>query len=168
MIDAANVRLDGIADIYRSAWRAVFARKLGIDAPTFDDDAVIEGFLQLIQGADFTQSFRALEAAKTDASRLSALIPLDRRARLDVWLAQWRARALQSAGQGDLNAVNPAAIPRNHMVQAALDAAEGGDMAPFLALLEQLQNPFAPEAGREAYCLPAPTGYGRYTTYCGT
>ena len=41
-------------------------------------------------------------------------------------------------------------------------------MAPFLALLEQLQNPFAPEVGREAYCLPAPTGYGRYTTYCGT
>ncbi len=168
VIDAANARLDGIAGIYRTQWRAAFARKLGIDAPASADDAVIEEFLQLIQGADFKQSFRALQGAKTDAARLSALIPLDRRARLDGWLAQWRARALQSAGQGDLNAVNPAAIPRNHMVQAALNAAESGDMAPFHALLEQLQNPFAPEAGREAYCLPAPTGYGRYTTYCGT
>ncbi len=168
VIDTANARLDGIAGMYRSQWRAAFARKLGIDAPTPADDAVIEGFLQLIQGADFTQSFRALQAAKTDAARLSALIPLDGRTRLDGWLAQWRARIGPAAGQGDLNAVNPAAIPRNHMVQAALDAAEGGDLAPFHALLEQLQNPFAPEAGREAFCLPAPTGYGRYTTYCGT
>lgn len=168
VIDAANARLDGIAGIYRSAWRAAFARKLGIDAPTPADDGVIEGFLQLIQGADFTQSFRALQAAKTDGARLSALIPLDGRARLDSWLAQWRARIGPAAAWGDLNAVNPAVIPRNHMVQAALDAAEGGDLAPFHALLEQLQNPFAPEAGREAFCLPAPTGYGRYTTYCGT
>ncbi len=168
VIDAANARLDGIAAIYRSQWRAVFARKLGIDAPTAADDALIEAFLQLIQGADFTQSFRALAAAKTDGARLSALIPLEARAMLDGWLAQWRARGLQSAGRGDLNTVNPAAIPRNHMVQAALDAAESGDMAPFHALLAQLQNPFAPETGREAFCLPAPTGYGRYTTYCGT
>jgi uncharacterized protein YdiU (UPF0061 family) len=168
VIDAANARLDGIAGIYRSAWRAAFARKLGIDAPTPADDGVIEGFLTLIQGADFTQSFRALQAAKTDAARLSALIPLDGRARLDGWLAQWRVRIGPAAALGDLNAVNPAAIPRNHMVQAALDAAEGGDLAPFHALLEQVQNPFAPEAGREAFCLPAPTGYGRYTTYCGT
>ncbi len=168
VIDAANARLDGIAGIYRTKWRAVFARKLGIDAPTPADDAMIEGFLQLIQGADFTQSFRALQAAKADAARLSALITLDARARLDGWLAQWRARIGPATGQGDLNAVNPAVIARNHMVQAALDAAEGGDMAPFHALLAQLQNPFAPEAGREAYCLPAPMGYGRYTTYCGT
>ncbi len=168
VIDAANAQLDGIAAIYRAEWRKVFARKLGIDAPILADDALIEGFLTLIQGVDFTQSFRALQAAKTDAARLSALIPLDRRASLDGWLAQWRARIQHAAGQGDLNAVNPAVIPRNHMVQAALDAAEGGDMTPFHALLQQVQNPYAPEAGREAYCLPAPSGYGRYTTYCGT
>jgi serine/tyrosine/threonine adenylyltransferase len=163
-IDAANVRLDGIAGIYRTQWRAVFARKLGLDVPLPADDAVIEGFLSLIQGADFTQSFRALQAAKTDATHLSALIALDRRAMLDAWLTQWRTRV----STADLTTVNPAVIPRNHRVQAALDAAEGGDMAPFHALLSHLQNPFDPDTGREAYALPAPTGFGRYTTYCGT
>lgn len=163
-VDAANARLDGIAGIYRAQWRAVFGRKLGLSAPSPADDALIEGFLALITGADFTQCFRALQAARGDDTRLAALLPVDRRGALVGWLAQWRARTDQS----DLNAVNPAVIPRNHMVQTALDAAEGGDMAPFHALLAQLQHPFAPETGREAYALPAPMGFGRYTTYCGT
>lgn len=167
-IDAANARLDAIAGIYRTQWRAVFGRKLGLDAPSPADDTLIEGFLALITGADFTQCFRALPGAKGDDTRLAALLPVDLRGALGDWLAQWRGRV----GQGDLTAlnlgVNPAVIPRNHRVQAALDAAEHGDMAPFHALLAQLERPFAPEAGREAYCLPAPAGFGRYTTYCGT
>lgn len=171
-VDAANARLDAIAGIYRSAWRDVFARKLGLDAPTPADDALIDGFLALITGADFTQCFRALQAGKTDETRLAVLLPPEGRPALGGWLAQWRARLGNNigpdVGQGDLNTVNPAVIPRNHMVQSALDAAEDGDLAPFHALLAQLQTPFAPETGREAYCLPAPSSFGRYTTYCGT
>ena len=41
-------------------------------------------------------------------------------------------------------------------------------MVPFQALLAEVTNPFAPERGREVYALPAPTGFGRYVTYCGT
>ena len=163
-VDAANARLDGIADIYRTERRAVFARKLGIEAPTAGDDALIDGFLRLITGADFTQCFRALQRAKTDDDALAALIAQGARAQLGGWLAAWRARL----GTSDLNVVNPAVIPRNHMVQAALDAAEDGDLAPFHRLLGHLQTPFAEAAGSEAYTLAAPTGFGRYTTYCGT
>jgi len=163
-VDAANARLDGIAGIYRTQWRGVFGRKLGISAPIPADDALIEGFLTLITGADFTQCFRALQGAKGDDTHLAALLPVDRRGALTGWLAAWRART----DQPDLNGVNPAVIPRNHMVQAALDAAEGGDFAPFHALLAQVQRPFAPEVGRQAYALPAPLGFGRYITYCGT
>ena len=164
VIDEANARLDGIAGIYRGEWRAVFGRKLGIDNPIPADDPLIQGFLDLIVGADFIQSFRALQAAKTDERRLAALLSQGHAKALAAWLPQWRARV----GQGDLNAVNPAVIPRNHLVQAALDSAEGGDLAPFHALLAQVQAPFSPDAGREAYCLPAPAGFGRYVTYCGT
>jgi uncharacterized protein YdiU (UPF0061 family) len=173
-IEAANARLDGIAGIYRSAWRDVFARKLGIAQPIPADDAVIEGFLTLITGADFTRCFRALGAAHGDGDKLAALLPAQRRDDALRWLDTWRARRgadagalFQGGGAVDLAAVNPAVIPRNHMVQAALDAAEGGDMAPFHALLTAVQQPFSPHAP-DAYTLPAPTGFGRYTTYCGT
>ena len=64
-----------------------------------------------------------------------------------------------------LRAANPAVIPRNHRVEAALDAATAGDMGPFHALLAAVTRPFDED---EAFMLPAPTGFGRYVTYCGT
>jgi uncharacterized protein YdiU (UPF0061 family) len=67
-----------------------------------------------------------------------------------------------------LLATNPVIIPRNHLVEAALDAATAGDLAPFTALLAQVQNPFGSAKGRESFALPAPTGFGRYVTFCGT
>jgi uncharacterized protein YdiU (UPF0061 family) len=56
-------------------------------------------------------------------------------------------------------------IPRNHQVEAALEAATAGDMAPFQALLAAVQEPFVE---REGFMLAAPTGFGPYVTYCGT
>ena len=67
-----------------------------------------------------------------------------------------------------MNRVNPAIIARNHLVEAALAAATAGDMAPFHGLLAALADPYGPEAGREAYGMPAPAGFGSYVTYCGT
>ncbi len=168
VIDAANARLDTISGVYQAQRRAIFARKLGIAAPTPQDDALLDGFLEMIEGADFTQTFRVLQAAKTDDAPLAALLPAARRAVAQDWLAQWRARLGQGLQTVDLNAINPAVIARNHMVQAALDAAQDGDLAPFHTLLAHLQTPFDSALGREAFALPAPAGFGRYTTYCGT
>ena len=88
-------------------------------------------------------------------------------AALRDWLPRWRAR-LTAAAAEQLRAKNPAVIPRNHLVEAALQAATAGDMAPFQALLAEVANPFAPERGREAHALPPPKGFGRYVTFCGT
>jgi uncharacterized protein YdiU (UPF0061 family) len=67
-----------------------------------------------------------------------------------------------------MRAVNPAIIPRNHLVEAALQAATSGDMAPFHALVAEIRRPFEPAMGREAFALPAPEGFGDYVTFCGT
>ncbi|MEJ5928298.1 protein adenylyltransferase SelO family protein [Corynebacterium sp. H128] len=57
---------------------------------------------------------------------------------------------------------NPQVIPRNEVVQRALDAALAGDLAPYLALQEVLSDPFTkPEQDYQA----AASGY---VTYCGT
>ena len=50
-------------------------------------------------------------------------------------------------------------------VEEALEAATSGDMAPFHALLAAVTRPFEENEG---YMLPAPSGFGRYVTYCGT
>lgn len=64
--------------------------------------------------------------------------------------------------------VNPLYIPRNHMVEEALAAAEGGDMVPFMRLLEIVRNPYCEREDAAEYALPAPSEFSEYVTFCGT
>jgi serine/tyrosine/threonine adenylyltransferase len=114
--------------------------------------------MQAMEGADWTLTFRRLDDA-------AALRPLfDDFTKMEAWLPRWHARAGEGAALRIAKA-NPAVIPRNHQVEAALVAATAGDMAPFHALLAAVQQPFV-EA--ERFMLPAPTGFGQYVTFCGT
>jgi uncharacterized protein YdiU (UPF0061 family) len=164
-VERATELLVGIAARYRSAWEGVMAAKLGLPSP---DGALADDFLAAMQagGADWTLSFRRLaEAAEGDETFLQAQF-LDR-VLLDAWLPRWRAALAPDAGSR-IRAANPVYIPRNHRVEEALSAATAGDMAPFHALTAVLETPFAEQPGREGYALPAPQGFGRYRTFCGT
>ena len=67
-----------------------------------------------------------------------------------------------------MDRVNPVYVPRNHLVEEALDAATAGDDAPLEQLLEVVRRPYDERPGLERYAEPAPDGFGTYTTYCGT
>ncbi|GLS88000.1 UPF0061 protein [Cypionkella aquatica] len=164
-VDLANARLEAIAAIYRTEWLAVMRNKLGLHGVDPGDGALADDFLSAIQGVDWTLAFRRLAGVFSDEGAFLALF--EDRAAIIAWLPRWRARVATDAKAAML-AANPAVIPRNHLVEAALEAANAGDIAPFQALLTQVQHPFAPELGREAFTLPAPIGFGRYVTYCGT
>jgi uncharacterized protein YdiU (UPF0061 family) len=162
-VDLANDRLQAIAPAYRAAFLAVMARKLALPGP---DSALSDDFLSAIEGADWTLSFRRLaDAAEGREAGLLALSPDP--ARLIAWLPRWKARLAPDA-PARLRAANPAVIPRNHLVEQALSLAETGGMALFDDLLAAVRDPFGPEAGREGFTLPAPSGFGPYVTYCGT
>ncbi|MES2434369.1 MAG: YdiU family protein [Pseudomonadota bacterium] len=164
-VDLANTRLEAIAAIYRAEWLAVMRAKLGLLGEDAGDAALADDFLLAVQGVDWTLAFRRLAGAFTDDTAFLALF--EDAVAVKAWLPRWRAR-LRPDAQAAMLAVNPAVIPRNHLVEAALEAATLGDLAPFHALLVQVHDPFGAEAGREAFTLPAPTGFGRYVTYCGT
>jgi serine/tyrosine/threonine adenylyltransferase len=67
-----------------------------------------------------------------------------------------------------MRSVNPANIPRNHFVKAALDAAVARqDFAPFEEFLEVLSRPYEDRPGYERYALP-PAPEERVQTFCGT
>jgi serine/tyrosine/threonine adenylyltransferase len=157
-VDLANDRLGSIAGRYRAAWVAVMRRKLGLLGEEESDGALADDLLAAMVGADWTLTFHRLG----DAGALRPLFD-DFRA-MEAWLPRWHARAGEGARARVLQA-NPAVIPRNHQVEAALSAASEGDMAPFHALLEAVQQPFV---AREGFMLPAPSGFGSYVTYCGT
>jgi uncharacterized protein YdiU (UPF0061 family) len=68
----------------------------------------------------------------------------------------------------EMNARNPAVVPRNHLVDETLQAATDGDLDPFNRLLVVVTNPFdEPDDPRMAQ--PAPEEFtARFRTFCGT
>ncbi|MCF6737373.1 YdiU family protein [Blastococcus sp. KM273129] len=160
--------LRGFAPRYQAAWTAGVRAKLGLPADV--DEALVrelgEGLLALLarDHVDLTSAFRALgAAARGDVERVRLLF-LDL-AGIDDWLGRWRALGPDADG---MDRVNPAYIPRNHLVEEALEAATEGDLAPIGRLLEAVTAPFEERPGLERFAAPAPQDFGAYRTFCGT
>ena len=125
-----------------------------------------EEFVALLRESrvDFTSGFRALSAAARGSVEPLRGLSLDLDA-VDAWLRRWVALG---PSPDLLDATNPVYIPRNHLVEEALDAATAGDLEPVKRLVEAVRRPFEERPGLELYAVPAPEDFGRYTTYCGT
>jgi len=65
--------------------------------------------------------------------------------------------------------VNPAFIPRNHLVEAALNAAVSRqDFQPFEELLDVVSRPYEDRRGLERFATPARPEESVRQTFCGT
>jgi len=114
-------------------------------------------------GLDHTNSFRRLSHGHMPEEDT------------DGWVAQYRARLahepqIDSERRAAMLGVNPAYIPRNHRVEAALSAAiEHDDYAPFEELLAVLAKPFEERPECSGYADPPSEDERRdYRTFCGT
>ena len=68
-----------------------------------------------------------------------------------------------------MRAVNPAFIPRNHRVEAVIEAAVNrDDFAPFEELLRCWQNPIEDQPAFAAYAEPPEPHQRVLQTFCGT
>ena len=151
--------------------------KLGLSSVKEDDIALIQSLLSLMHHAraDFTLTFRHLgEAARGEAHEGPLRALFADATGLDAWLALWRTRLLQLPMDANLraaamNRVNPAFIPRNHRVEAALTAAsDRGDMQPFNTLLAIVQRPFDEQPEQAAGMGPPADDERVLATFCGT
>ena len=113
---------------------------------------------------DHTSFFRALGAAARGDAEPARGMFLDL-AGFDAWTERW----LTFSPDADaMDRVNPAYVPRNHLVEEALSAATDGDLAPLEQLLEVLAAPHDVRPGLERYAEPAPDSFAGYQTFCGT
>jgi len=154
---------------YNAAWSAGMRAKLGL--PDGLDDAVVlplvEDLLAMLRTnhVDLTTFFRRLAAAARGDVEPARGMVLDLAA-FDAWAEVWRGLGPDA---DVMDRVNPAYIPRNHLVEEALDAATGGDLEPVRQLLEVVTRPFEVRPGLERYAEPAPGDFGgTYRTFCGT
>jgi uncharacterized protein YdiU (UPF0061 family) len=154
---------------FRVAYGAAFTRglsaKIGL-APEVAEP-LLDELSELMTGArvDYTSFFRALgEAARGDAEPARSVV-LDL-VRFDDWCARWRALGPDADA---MDRVNPVYVPRNHLVEEALDAATAGDLGPVQRLLEAVTAPYDVRDGLERYAEPAPADFAAgFRTFCGT
>ncbi|BBB08621.1 protein adenylyltransferase SelO [Sphingopyxis sp. EG6] len=173
-VDAAKALVDAIPVRFRAIWLSEMRAKLGLGKPHKDDEKLIDSlFGELEQhSVDFTSFFRGLaQLLRGDGDMLQSLLP-DAEA-MAPWIADWWAQlereAIAPLERADaMDAVNPLYIPRNHLVEAALVAAEEGDMAPWHALLEVVQHPYVHRPEWDVYAHPAPEDAAPHVTFCGT
>lgn len=77
------------------------------------------------------------------------------------WLNEWRG-ALLAAGTTDevrrelQNSVNPVYVPRQHLLQVAIEAAEKGEYGELETLLDVLRKPYVEQEGMDRFA-EAPT-----------
>jgi uncharacterized protein YdiU (UPF0061 family) len=178
----ASAAIDAFPSMYDAALRRGQALKLGLAALPETEAATIATLaddwlaLLLAHRIDHTLAWHGLAAAaQGHATVLAAMFEPDAQASLDRWLTRWADLALRSEADparraAQLRAANPWIIPRNHQVEAALDAASGqGDLGPFEALLAALRRPFDEAPGLAPYAIPAPAeATACYQTFCGT
>ena len=170
-IELAQQALDNFTNTFRRFWLRGMRAKLGLLDEHENDEALIDDLLNIMQrlGADYTNSFRDL------ADQQLANSELHRDAAFQEWHNRWRRR-VERQGQpfgvvkDIMNRHNPAVIPRNHRVEAALAAAEkDSNLKPLEDLLRVLATPYADLVGADRdYRKPPEPSNQRYQTFCGT
>ncbi len=179
---SAQAALAGFGDIFEAAYFGGLRRKIGL-SPAYlsteqeDDVALSQDLLRRMaeNGADFTLTFRLLcDAAAGPEGDPAVRALFADPAAYDAWAGRWRQRlakdpAAPAARAAAMRSVNPAFIPRNHLVEAALEAAtRRQDFGPFEALLAVLSRPYDDRPGLEPYAAPPVPEQRVLQTFCGT
>jgi uncharacterized protein YdiU (UPF0061 family) len=165
-VAAVTERLHTYGDRYDHHWEAGMRAKLGLTTPADGDRALFDDLLTAMTAGrcDYTGTMRSLSAVARGGAAPDAL---------RGWVPRWSDR-LAAEGRdaatvaAGMDHVNPAYVPRNHLVEAALAAATTGDLGPFERLVEAVSHPYDERPGLEDHALPAPADFGHYVTFCGT
>jgi uncharacterized protein YdiU (UPF0061 family) len=176
-IEEAQSALADFAERFNDAYKAGLRGKLGLFAERDGDQALAQDLLDAMakNQADFTLTFRRLSDAGLgpehdgDVRRLFA-----EPAAYDEWAARWRQRLGEepqdpAQRQAAMRSVNPAFIPRNHRIEAVIEAAVNrDDFAPFEELLAVLSKPYEDQPAYAGYADPPEPHQCVLQTFCGT
>jgi serine/tyrosine/threonine adenylyltransferase len=176
-VDLANAAISAFPTLFEAEMLTIFRAKLGLTIADPGDSALANAFLKAMAegAADFTNAWRGLVDAALGADHELVLrLSFADATPLDAWLPLWRARLEHEAIAPDgiakrLQMANPAIIPRNHRIEAAIRAAEDrDDFGPFEELTAVLATPFALADKHAKYALPPLPDERVQRTFCGT
>jgi len=125
---------------------------------------------------DFTLTFRHLsdlvEPQTASGGGVGSLIKLPEA--IEPWLKRWEQSLANdpqdpAVRQASMYVVNPVFIPRNHLVEEAIEAATSqNDFKPFNTLVDVLSQPGKFEQNKARYATPPRPEQVVSQTFCGT
>jgi uncharacterized protein YdiU (UPF0061 family) len=175
--ELAQQAIDEFPALFTAAHREGLARKLGLATLDDADSERANRFFTLLADdqLDFTLAFRRLADLACDGDDgqgVGALFEFPDS--WGDWLHRWRERASLETTTSEerraaMRAANPAFIPRNHLVEEAIRAAEDeGDFAPFHALVERVSRPRDYDPADSRFATPPRPEQVVTRTFCGT
>jgi uncharacterized protein YdiU (UPF0061 family) len=176
-VKEAQQAIGAFATRFETAYAAGLSRKLGLFQPRPDDLSLAQDLLERMarNGTDFTLTFRRLcDAAASPDGDAAVRSLFTHPSAFDDWAARWRHRLVEEGGEANerraaMRAANPAFIPRNHLVEAAISAAvNNGDFLPFEGLLTVLSMPYEDQPAFGRYADPPRPDQVVHQTFCGT
>ncbi|WP_290609915.1 protein adenylyltransferase SelO [Arsukibacterium sp. UBA3155] len=171
-IALASSALEAFSQQYQAAYLQRMTAKLGIEHATPDDAELVKSVLALMQQdkVDFTVFFRQLSA---NTPEKAGELFNDQNSWLN-WFSDWQARVTAQKQTGKHRAtamqrVNPELIPRNHLVQQAIEqVTRDGDLSLFNQLKQAWLAPFDADPAFAAFSQPASEQERVQRTFCGT
>lgn len=169
-VKLAQDEISNFTELYHRNWLMGMRAKLGIFNEELEDDSLIKDLLSMMQKyrVDYTNTFLAFTFERHEDTILSGTPEFAQ------WHELWQARlGRQAESKASVSQLmqdsNPAVIPRNQLVEAALEAAvEQGDYNVMERLLDVLSNPYAHSPEQADYSTPPAPSSRPYRTFCGT
>ncbi|MGF6951844.1 uncharacterized protein YdiU (UPF0061 family) [Neobacillus sp. B4I6] len=169
-VQLAQDEISHFMELFQGNWLAGMRAKLGIFNEEEQDESLVDNLLTMMQKykVDYTNTFRALTFDKPEDTDLVET------SEFKQWYEQWQARLNRQQESKDsshqlMRNSNPAVIPRNHRVEAALDAAVNQeDYIVMERLLDVLSSPYAHSPEQAEYCTLPEQSTQPYQTFCGT
>ncbi|MEZ5598203.1 MAG: YdiU family protein, partial [Pseudomonadales bacterium] len=143
--------LNAFASTYTRRAETMMAAKLGL---VQFDEPLVQSLLALFAATEVDMTLFYRQLGQGDASELSperlaeAFYQPGEAHRCAVWLDQYRATlTAQGVNEADRRSVmrrtNPAFLPRNYLVQQAIDDAEAGDFRQLHRLMDAARRPYS-------------------------
>lgn len=169
-IKLAEETISNFPELFHHNWLMGMRGKLGLFNEEPNDESLIQELLDMMlkYSADYTNTFRALTLNKLEDNTLFS------REEFIHWHKLWQTRLerqpeSKASSQRLMMNFNPAVIPRNHRVEAAIEAAVNReDYSVMERLLSALEKPYAYSLQQEEYTTLSPPSEIPYRTFCGT
>lgn len=163
-IELAKAALNKFPSLFAEKWYAILFNKLGISNPLSSDKKMADDLLELMEKheADYTNLFIALRYGKENDDAIF------QSEEFINWRLKWENRIEKNSAFELMEKSNPTFIPRNHLVEEALENAVNGNREPFEKMLSNISNPYDYTSEESGFQLVPEEHDAAYQTFCGT